>query len=63
MKNSPSGAHVLHKTLILVISRRCFAEHGKEIYKKHITQVQSDCFSQLNLLFGGVLVAVAVVGA
>ena len=33
MKNSPSCAHVLHKTLNLVISRCCFAEDGKEMYK------------------------------
>ena len=25
--------HVLHKTLNLVISRRCFAEDGKEMYQ------------------------------
>ena len=33
MKNSPSCAHILHKTLNLVISRCCFAENGKEMYK------------------------------
>ena len=31
MKNSPSGAHVLHKTLNLVISRCCFAEDGRKM--------------------------------
>ena len=25
--------HVLHKTLNLIISRRCFAEDGKEMYQ------------------------------
>ena len=29
MKNSPSCAHVLHKTLNLVISRCCFAKKDK----------------------------------
>ena len=33
MKNSPLYAHVLHKTLHLVISRCCFADDGKEMYK------------------------------
>ena len=33
MKNSPSCAHVLQKTLNLVISRCCFADDGKEMYK------------------------------
>ena len=33
MKNSPSCAHVLQKTLNLVISRGCFAGDGKEMYK------------------------------
>ena len=33
MKNSPSSAKVLHKTLNLVISRCCFAEDGKEMYQ------------------------------
>ena len=32
MKNSLSCVHVLHKTLNVVISRRCFAEDGKEMY-------------------------------
>ena len=30
---SMSCAHVLHKTLNLVISRCCFAEDGEEMYK------------------------------
>ena len=62
MKNSPLCAHVLHKTLNLVISRCCFADDGKEMYK-NITHVQNDCLCSLNLLFCGVLVAVAVVVA
>ena len=33
MKILPSCAHVLHKTMNLVISRCCFAEDGKEMYK------------------------------
>ena len=33
MKNSPSCAHVLRKTLNLVISRRCFGDDGKEMYQ------------------------------
>ena len=31
MKSLPSCAHVLHKTLNLVILRCCFAEDGEEI--------------------------------
>ena len=33
MKNSPLCAHVLHKTLNLVISRCCFADDGKGMYQ------------------------------
>ena len=32
-ENLSSCVHVLHKTLNLVISRRCFAEDGKEMYQ------------------------------
>ena len=53
MKNSLSCAHVLHKSLNVVISRCCFAEDGKEMYQN----VKRTC---LNLLFCGVVVAVAV---
>ena len=60
MENSPSCAHVLQKTLNLVISRCCFADDGKEIYK-NIKRTCSDCFCSLNLLFCGVLVAAVVV--
>ena len=35
MKNSPSCANVLHKTLNLVISRCCFAEHAKKCTKTY----------------------------
>ena len=64
MKNSPSCAHVLHKTLNFVISRCCLADYSKlRNVQKHITYVQGDCFGSLNLLFCGVGVAVAVVVA
>ena len=33
IKNLPSCAHGLHKTLNLVISRCCLAEHGEEKYE------------------------------
>ena len=33
MKNSPSYAHVLRKTLNLFISLSCFAVDGKEMYQ------------------------------
>ena len=36
-ENSPSCAHVLQKTLNLVISRRSFAENGKEMYQNALT--------------------------
>ena len=63
MKNSPSCAHVLHKTLNLVISPCCFAEDGKGIVPKLKSYMQRDCFYSLNVLFCGVVVAVAVVVA
>ena len=65
MKNSPSCAHVLHKTSNLVISHCYFAEDGKGIVPKLKSYMQRsrDCFSSLNLLFCGVVVAVAVVVA
>ena len=65
MKCLSSCTDVLHRPLILNISRCCFAEDGKEMYqhviKTHVQSVQSDCFCSLNQLFCGVLVAVAVV--
>ena len=48
MKNSPSCAHVLHKTLNLVISRCCFAEDGEKCTKIK-PHVQSDWFCSLNM--------------
>ena len=44
--------YVLCKTREMVISRRRFAENGKEIYrnkKKHVKGVQSFCFCPLNI--------------
>ena len=62
MKHLPSYAHVLHKTLNLVISRCCFAEDSKEVYQNlKLTHVQSVCFSSLNQLFCGVVVVVVAV--
>ena len=45
----------------LVISRCCFAEDGKEMYQDSKRTCTAIVFSSLNLLFGGVPVAVAVV--
>ena len=59
MKNSPSCAHVLHKTLNLVISRR-FADDGKEVYNNALVE---RLFLLVKPIFCGVLVAVAVVVA
>ena len=61
MKNSPLCVDVLHKTLNVVISHRCFAEDGKENVPKCKMHVQSDCFCSLNLLFCGIVIAVAIV--
>ena len=49
---------VLHRPLILIISRCCFAEDGTEMYA--ICKTQSYCVCSLNRLFCGVVVAVAV---
>ena len=46
MKNPPSCVHVLHKTLIVVISRCCFAEDGKEMYQN---VKRTCCFAALSL--------------
>ena len=40
MKNSPSCAHVLHKTLNLVISPCCFAGDGKAMCKTYNTRTK-----------------------
>ena len=60
MKNSLLCTHIFHKTPNLIVSRCCFADDSKENVPKYITNVQSDYFCSLNLLFGGVLVSVAV---
>ena len=51
MKNSPSCVHVLHKTLNLVISRRCFCTGRQRNVPKLKTHVQSDCFCSSVSLF------------
>ena len=45
LKNSPSCAHVLHRTLNLVISRFCRGRQRN--VQKHKTHVQSDCIYSL----------------
>ena len=60
MTNSPSCAHVLQKTLNVVISSCCFAGDGKEMYKNINARAQC-LFLSLNLLFCSVLLVVAVV--
>ena len=63
MKNSPTFVHVLHKTLNVVISHCCFAEDSKEmLVPKCKIHVQSD-FCSLNLLFGSVVITIAIVVA
>jgi len=52
-------AHVFQTTQNLVTSHSCFAENGYEMYKIYNTRAQP-LLSSLNLLFGGVLVAVVV---
>ena len=49
-------------TLNLVISRCCFADDGKEMYKNSNARAEP-LFCSLNLLFGDALVAIAVVVA
>ena len=63
MKHSPSCAHVLHKTLNVVISRCCFAEGGKEMYQNVKRTCRAIVFFSLNPLHCGVVVSVAVVDA
>ena len=62
-KNLLSCTRVLHRTLNLVISRCCFAKDGRRNVPKFKTHVQVDCFCSLNLLFCGIVVAVAVLVA
>ena len=61
MKNSPPCVHVLHKTLNVVISRCCFAGDDKEMYQNVNARAERLFLLILNLLFCGVVVAVAVV--
>ena len=62
-ENFSSSADVLSKTSNLVISRRCFADDGKDMDKTemHGLSVQSYCFCSLNMPICDVLVPVAVV--
>ena len=53
----PSCAHVLHKTLNLVISRFRLAEHGEEMYhnlkracRASVFLIISHCFARLSLM-------------
>ena len=63
-KNSPSSFYVLHKTLNVVISRALLFCRGRQRNVPTCkTDVQSNCFCSFNLLFCGVVVAVAVVVA
>ena len=50
---------ILQTTQNLVISRSCFAEDGKGMYKDLYASAQL-LFCSLNLLFGDILVAVIV---
>ena len=40
-----SCVHVFHKTLNLAISRRCFVEDGKEMYKVYNARTEPEPFS------------------
>ena len=51
MKNSPLCAHVLHKTLNLVISRCCFADDGKEMSKNIERTCRAIVFAHLTYCF------------
>ena len=62
MKNSPSCAHALQKTLNLVISRCCFADDGKKSVQKQNTRAER-LFQLIKAIVWGVLVEVAVVVA
>ena len=55
------AVHVLQNTYSFVISRCCFAEGAKKKCTKIQNARAEPLFCQLNLLFGDVLVAVAVV--
>ena len=58
-ENLPSCAHVIHKTLNLVISRCCLAKYGEELYQN----LKRTCRAFVFSLFCDVLVAVAVVAS
>ena len=60
IKNLLSRAHILHKTLNLVISRCCLAEYSEEMYQNSNALAEPLLFS-LNPIVCDVLVAVAVV--
>ena len=60
MKNSPSCAHVLRKKLEVGHFTLLFCRGQWRNVRKCKTHVQSDCFCSLNLLFCGVVVAVAL---
>ena len=62
MKHSPPCVHVLHKTLNWAFHVVVLQRTAKKCTKCK-THVQSNCFCSLNLLFCGVVVAVAVVVA
>ena len=54
MKNIPSCTHVLYETSNLIISRRCSAEYGEEMYQVNIynTRAGSFFFSLNPIVFG-----------
>ena len=54
------AVHVLQNEEDMVISRCCFAQEGKEMFKDSKAHAEP-LFCSLNLLFGDVLVAFAVV--
>ena len=51
MKNSPSCVHVLHKTFNVVISRCCFAEDSKEMYRSVKRTCRAIVFAHLTYCF------------
>ena len=59
MKCFSSRTDVLHRPLILIISRCCFGERNVPICKTQVQSVRSYCFCSLNRLFCSVPVAVA----
>ena len=55
------AVHVLQNEEDMVFSRCCFAQEGKEMFKDSKAHAKPFRFCSLNLLFGDVLVAFAVV--